>query len=85
MTLTLSCAPRDLTLGMTLALSCAPRDLALGMTLHPQCRHVFSAEILREMKPTACLLNVGRGAVVDEEALIQVPYPSPMAVSPWVP
>jgi len=38
--------------------------------LTPQTRHLFNRETLALMKPTAWLINVGRGAVVQEQALI---------------
>jgi D-3-phosphoglycerate dehydrogenase / 2-oxoglutarate reductase len=38
--------------------------------LTPQTRHLFNNETLALMKPTAWLINVGRGAVVEEQALI---------------
>lgn len=34
--------------------------------------HFINEEKLRKMKKTACLINVGRGPVVDEEALVRV-------------
>ncbi len=34
-------------------------------------RHMFNRDTLAAMKPTAWLINVGRGAVVQEEALIE--------------
>ena len=38
----------------------------------PQTRHMVNAEALSSMKPTAFLVNLGRGDVVDEKALIHV-------------
>ena len=34
--------------------------------------HVINQDILREMKPKSCLVNVGRGALVDEGDLLSV-------------
>lgn len=51
--------------------------LALGdfVTLHvaggPSTYHMISREALGKMKPTAILINVARGSVVDEEALAE--------------
>jgi D-3-phosphoglycerate dehydrogenase len=39
--------------------------------LTPQTHHLFNRERLKKMKPTAWLINVGRGAVVEEAALIE--------------
>jgi D-3-phosphoglycerate dehydrogenase len=39
--------------------------------LTPQTRYLFDAPRIAKMKPTAWLINVGRGAVVQEEALIE--------------
>lgn len=36
----------------------------------PQTYKMVGAEVLSRMKPTACLINLGRGDIVDEEALI---------------
>ena len=36
----------------------------------PQTRHIIDAAAFDAMKPTACLINVSRGALIDEEALI---------------
>jgi len=38
--------------------------------LTPETRHLFNAERIARMKPGAWLINVGRGAVIDEQALI---------------
>jgi phosphoglycerate dehydrogenase-like enzyme len=43
--------------------------VVLACPLTEQTRGMFDAGMLRRMRPTACLLNVGRGAVVDEDAL----------------
>jgi phosphoglycerate dehydrogenase-like enzyme len=37
----------------------------------PQTRKMVNAEVLSSMKPSAFLINIGRGEVVDEEALIR--------------
>lgn len=39
--------------------------------LTPETRHLLGRDQLRRMKPTAVLVNTARGAVVDEEALVQ--------------
>jgi D-3-phosphoglycerate dehydrogenase len=39
--------------------------------LTAETRHLFNRERLRSMKPGAWLVNVGRGAVVEEQALIE--------------
>lgn len=39
-------------------------------SLFPSTFHLVSAEQLSMMKPTACLINAARGAIVDEAALI---------------
>ena len=38
----------------------------------PETHHMVNAKALSSMKPTAFLVNIGRGDVVDEEALIHV-------------
>jgi D-3-phosphoglycerate dehydrogenase len=38
--------------------------------LTPQTHHLFNAERIAKMRPTAWLINVGRGAVVQETALV---------------
>ncbi len=45
--------------------------LSLHLHLNAETRHLIDARRLAQMKPTACLINVARGALVDEEALYQ--------------
>lgn len=45
--------------------------LSIHAALTPETRHIFNAEALQEMKPTACLINTSRGGLVDEWALSQ--------------
>ncbi len=41
-----------------------------AMPLTPQTRHTFDATAFAAMKPTARFVNIGRGATVDEAALV---------------
>ena len=43
--------------------------LAVTAALTPQTRGMVSAEILRTLKPTAWVINIARGPIVDEAAL----------------
>lgn len=45
--------------------------LTLHVPLTPETRHYIGAAELRQMKPTAVLINAARGPVVDEKALVQ--------------
>ncbi len=45
--------------------------LVLVVPATPQTRHLVDAGLLAAMKPTAYLINLGRGPVVDEDALIE--------------
>jgi D-3-phosphoglycerate dehydrogenase len=44
--------------------------VVLACPLTPETRHLMNERTLALMKPTAWLINVGRGAVIDENALI---------------
>ena len=43
--------------------------VALCSALTPQTRHLIGADALAQMKPTAYLINIGRGGLIDEAAL----------------
>ena len=45
--------------------------LNISVPLNEETRHLVGAEELRQMKPSAFLINAARGAVVDEAALIE--------------
>ena len=45
--------------------------VVLTCPLTPETRGLFGARAFAAMKPQACLVNVARGAVVDEPALVQ--------------
>ena len=45
--------------------------VVLSLPLTPETRHVIGEEELRSMKPTSYLINISRGAVVDEAALVK--------------
>jgi len=45
--------------------------VVLACPLTPQTRYLMNRETISRMKPTAWLINVGRGPVVQEEALIE--------------
>jgi phosphoglycerate dehydrogenase-like enzyme len=45
--------------------------VSLHTPLTSETRHLLNADRLRQMKPTAYLLNTSRGAVVDQAALIR--------------
>lgn len=44
--------------------------VALSLPLRPETWHLFNAERLAQLKPGALLVNVARGPVVDEQALV---------------
>jgi phosphoglycerate dehydrogenase-like enzyme len=45
--------------------------VVLAAPVTPASRHLIDAARLAQMKPTACLINVGRGALLDEVALFK--------------
>ncbi|MEI6503607.1 MAG: NAD(P)-dependent oxidoreductase, partial [Armatimonadota bacterium] len=45
--------------------------VSLHCTMCPETRHLINAEGLRLMKPTAYLINAGRGGLVDQAGLAQ--------------
>jgi glyoxylate reductase len=45
--------------------------VSLHAPLTPTTRHMINPETLAEMKPTAILINTGRGGLVDQRALIE--------------
>jgi len=45
--------------------------VVLAVPLTKETRHLIGTEELRAMKPTAVLINISRGAVVDETALVR--------------
>ena len=46
--------------------------ISLHAPLNDQSRHMFDARAFRLMKPTAVLVNTGRGALIDEAELVNV-------------
>lgn len=44
--------------------------VVLILPMAPSTKHIINEEMLKAMKPSAVLVNVGRGGVIDEEALI---------------
>jgi phosphoglycerate dehydrogenase-like enzyme len=44
--------------------------VALCAALTPATRHLIGAEQLRQMRSTAYLINIGRGSLIDESALV---------------
>lgn len=45
--------------------------VVLAVPLNPETRHLLGEKELRTMKPTSYLINISRGAVVDEGALVK--------------
>lgn len=44
--------------------------VSLNVPLTPETRHLFTLDTLRQMKPTACLINTARGPIVKEDDLL---------------
>lgn len=65
-------APEDITLVASKSDILAQADyISLHLNLTDETRNYLSTEEFRQMKPTARLINVSRGPMVDELALIQ--------------
>ena len=45
--------------------------LVLAVPATPQTRHLIGTDALRAMKPSAFLVNIARGSIVDEAALVE--------------
>lgn len=45
--------------------------LAIAAPLTPSTRGAISREVISRLKPTAWIMNIGRGAIVDETAMIE--------------
>ena len=45
--------------------------ISLHMPCNAETRHIISRETLRQMKPTAVLINTARGDLIDEDALVE--------------
>ncbi len=44
--------------------------VSINVPLTPETRHLFTLDTLRQMKPTACLINTARGPIVKEADLL---------------
>ena len=45
--------------------------ISINAPMTPQTHHLFTIKELRQMKPTACLINTARGPLVNEDDLVQ--------------
>jgi len=45
--------------------------LSLHLHLTPETRHIIDARRIALMKPSACIINIARGALVDEAAMYE--------------
>ena len=63
----------DAVLGRSqLAEAAAQADFVVVLAAHDAgTHHLVGAEVLRAMRPSACLINLARGGVIDEQALIE--------------
>ena len=46
--------------------------ISIHAPLNEKTHYLFNEEALRKMKPTAYLINVGRGGIIEEKALVKV-------------
>src|SRR5438132_258475 len=53
------------------ALAARADYVSVHTLLNAETRHLINEAFLRQMKPTACLINTSRGPVVDEQAIIR--------------
>jgi phosphoglycerate dehydrogenase-like enzyme len=44
--------------------------LVLSVPLTPETRHIIGKSEFQAMKPTACIINIARGPLIDEDALL---------------
>ncbi len=44
--------------------------VSINVPLTPETRHLFTLDTLRQMKPTACLINTARGPIIKEDDLL---------------
>ncbi len=45
--------------------------VSIHLPLTPETKHFIGAKELKQMKPTAYLINTARGAIIDEQALVE--------------
>lgn len=55
--------------------------LVVALPLTPQTHHILSRERLQAMRPGSIIVNVGRGALIDEAALVDVLRVGPVAAA----
>ena len=60
-----------------------PNVLVVMSSGGPETRHLVSADVLRELGSQGYLINVSRGSVVDEEALVQALEDGVIAGAVW--
>ena len=58
--------------------------ISLHCPLTPQTRHMINKETIAMMKPTAYIINTGRGALIDEPALIEALKEEELPVQVWM-
>ncbi len=46
--------------------------VVVSLPLTPETRGLFNAEMLKNLKPGACLIDIGRGGIIDQAALLTV-------------